>query len=54
MLCDCPCMFFDSSLHHSGTPLLRDCDSPKRRHLGKAKMEVRHYGTTQDFPDWRW
>jgi hypothetical protein len=43
---DCPCMFFDSSLHHSNTPLLRDYDSPKRRHLDKATMEVKHHGTT--------
>jgi len=43
---DCPCMFLDSSLHHTNTPLLRDCDSPKRRQLDKATMEVKHHGTT--------
>jgi hypothetical protein len=26
--------------------LLRDYDSPKRRHLDKATMEVKHHGTT--------
>tara|TARA_Y100000991_G_scaffold54304_1_gene39655 strand:- start:235 stop:405 length:171 start_codon:yes stop_codon:yes gene_type:complete len=46
ILGDYPCMFLDSSVHHSNTPLLRDCDFPKRRHLDKATMEIKHYGTT--------
>ena len=46
VLGDYPCMFLDSSLHHTDTPWLRDCDTLKRRQLDKATMEVKYHGTT--------